>query len=102
MKFQYFSDIFIEIKVLYHDTSICNKTMIIGQVFIKYEGDLSVMKVFFEKTSVFEKMCPPMFGIMNPIKSIDSLANFSEARMTHTLPGNAIKSAIERMERTYN
>ena len=74
--------------------------MIIGQVFIKYEGDLSDMKVFFEKTSVFEKMCPPSSGIMTSIKSIASSDNFSEARMKHTLPGNGIKSTIEQMERT--
>ena len=60
------------------------------------------MKVFFEKTSVFEKMCPPSSGIMTPIKSIDSLANLKQARFARTLPGNEIKSAIERMTGTYN
>ena len=58
------------------------------------------MKAFSEKTSVCEKMCPPSFGIMNPIKSIDSSDNFSEARMSHTLPGNGLKSKIERMTGT--
>ena len=60
------------------------------------------MKGFYENLSVFEKNGSHMFGIRNPIKSIVSLAKFSQARMTHTLPGNAIKSAIERMKRTYN
>ena len=100
MKLQYFSNIFYQSELLYFCLSFCTSKNIIRQVFIKSEGDSSDMKAFFEKTSVFEKMWSPSFGIMNPIKSIVSLAKFSKARMTHTIPGNAIKSAIERMERT--